>query len=73
MKLNSCTTIELKDRRLECLEELVRLADEMGQIDAIVIDREKENCLKESVLTDLSDDGIQKIPRATVERNQCSC
>jgi len=55
------------------LEELVRLADEMGQIDAIVIDREKENCLKESVLTDLSDDGIQKIPRATVERNQCSC
>ena len=73
MKLNICTAIQLKDRRLECLEELVRLADEMGQIDTILADREKENCLTESDDTDLSDVGIQKIPRTTVERNQCSC
>ena len=39
MKLDYCTLIELKNRRLECLEELVRLADEMGKIDTTLADR----------------------------------
>jgi hypothetical protein len=36
MKLNSCTTIELTKIWLQSLESLVRLADKMGKIDAIL-------------------------------------
>jgi len=36
VKLNSCTTIELKDERLRCLRRLCGLADKMAKIDAIL-------------------------------------
>lgn len=46
MKLNSCTTIELKDERLRCLRRLCGLADKMAKIDAILDGRGNGDVLK---------------------------
>jgi len=47
MKLNSCTTIELKKLRHQGLCRLVKNADQMAEIDAILVERKKQNNLNE--------------------------
>lgn len=49
MKLNSCTTIELKNLRQRSIEKLARLADRIGRIDAILTVR-KYNDLEEDLI-----------------------
>ena len=39
MDLNRLTSIELLKMRQQCLDRLVRNADEMGRIDTILMDR----------------------------------
>lgn len=68
MKLNSCTSIELKDRRLLHIKALAGLADRIGKIDDILADRNFNRCKTEDSQPVLLSAQGNRQGRQTVQR-----